>query len=165
MSKTIRNTLFTVAILTLTALGVEWNREIAKQQTPVAIGETVLAEFAGGEASSGQFNLEVKLSRTNVLLGQYQVVSVQTLPFAQLDIALIKPDGTFDQEQTVRAVADELGRYSQRFRLDDFHALGRFELMIKARSGDQSAASRAVFTLQTWDRPAAKEEILHPILP
>jgi len=165
MSKTIRNTLFTALILVLTGLGVSWNEDIARQKTPVAIGETVLAEFSAAELASGDLSLEVDLSRQTILLGQYQVVTIQTLPFADLDLALRLPDGQFDASQTTRKTADELGRYRWRFQVDDFQSIGRMEVLVKAGLGAQRAAIRQAFVVQTWNLAAPKEEFVYPILP
>lgn len=165
MSKTIRNTLFTALLLTLTALGVNWNEEIARQATPVAIGQAVLAEFSGGEQSNGDLNLEIQLSRPTVLLGQYQVVSIQTVPFAELDLALLNSDGLFDAKLTRHATADELGAYRWRFQQNDFAAVGLVSVLVRARAGDQLAASRATFTLQTWSIGQQREEFRYPLLP
>lgn len=165
MSKSIRNTFFTIIALVLTGLGVSWNEEVARQRTPVAIGETVLAEFAGQERSAGDFRLDVELSRSQVLLGQFQVVSIRALPFAELDLALRYQDGTYSGGQSRRVAADELGRYTWRFQVDDFKAIGPVEVLVKATAGEQSAAQRTVFSVQTWSKSAPTEEFTYPLLP
>lgn len=165
MSKTLRNTLFTALLLGLTGLGVSWNEEIARERTPIAIGETVLAEFSGQEQSTGNMKLEVELSRAAVLLGQYQVVTIETLPFADLDLALQKADGQFVVEQTLRSTADELGRYQWRFRVNDFGSVGPLQALVRASLGDKSAARRSSFVVQTWNEAKQREEFLHPIVP
>lgn len=151
--------------LVLTGLGVSWNEDIARQRTPVAIGETVLAEFSGQEQSTGDFTLETDISRTQVLLGQYQVVTIRTVPFAELDLALRNQDGVFQAEHNRHVTADELGRYTWRFQVDDFRSLGTVEVLVKATAGKLSAARRVVFTVQTWSKSNQSEEFSYPLVP
>ncbi len=165
MSKSIRNTVFTAALLALTGFGVSWNEEVARQQTPVAIGQSVLAEFSGREQTTGTLQLETELSRDTVLLGQYQVVTIRTAPFAELDLALQRPTGEFDTHLTRQAEADELGVYRWRFLINDFELVGSPIVLVKAGAGDQYAASRRSFTVQTWSSAEPMEEARHPIIP
>lgn len=165
MSKSIRNTVFTSILLVLTGLGVSWNEVVALQRTPVAIGQSVLAEFSGGERTVGSFQLNVEISRQEMLLGQTQVVTIQTLPFADLDLVLKKNDGTFDEQLTTHVSADELGRYSWQFRLNDFRSVGTLEVIVKAILGVETSAARKIFTLQTWNNSESREEFFYPILP
>lgn len=165
MSKSIRNTFFTIIALVLTGLGVTWNEEVARQRTPVAIGQTVLAEFAGQEQSTGDFRLDVDLSRSQVLLGQFQVISIRAVPFAELDLALRYQDGTYGGGHSRHVAADELGRFTWRIQVDDFKAIGPVEVLVKATAGDQSAARRTVFSVQTWSKSTSTEEFTYPLIP
>lgn len=165
MPKSIRNTLFTAVLLALTGFGVSWNEEIARQQTPVAIGQSVLAEFSGREQTAGSLRLDTELSRDTVLLGQYQVVTIRTVPFAELDLALQRPTGEFDANLTRKAEADELGVYRWRFLVNDFGLVGSPIVLVKAKAGDEYAARRRSFVAQTWSSTNATEETRHPILP
>jgi hypothetical protein len=165
MSKSIRNTFFTIVALVLTGLGVSWNEEVARQRTPVAIGQTVLAEFAGQEQSAGDFRLELELSRSTVLLGQFQVVTLRALPYSDLELTVRYQDGSFASNLSRRVTADELGRYTWRFQVNDFKAIGPVEVLAKATAGDRTAARRTLFTVQTWSKSVTTEEFTYPLVP
>lgn len=165
MSKSIRNTFFTAILLVLTGLGVSWNEEVARQRNPVAIGEIVLAEFSAGEQATGDIKLDIELSRSQALLGQTQVVTINTLPFTDLNLAVRLPDGSFDDNLTRRVSADELGRYNWLLPLSDFKMAGQIEVFVMADLKGQTAASRKTFSVQTWQVDKLREEFLYPLVP
>lgn len=43
MSKTIRNTLFTAVVISLTYVGISWNKSVVTHRQPVATGSITLA--------------------------------------------------------------------------------------------------------------------------
>ena len=130
MSRVIRNTFFTIVALIMTTVGLEWNKDTAKQNDPVTISQAVLAsQLETKEATEDQvFPLEISFSRQVVRLGQYQVVTFRTVPRAKLDIVTQYPNGSINNSQTLRAVADENGVFTQKYKLDNFRFLGVFHV-------------------------------------
>jgi hypothetical protein len=162
-AKAVRNTVFTVAVLALTAVGVQWNEQVAGHRRPVAVNQAVLAQAVNVR---DDFPLKLELSRDVVRLGQVQVVSVETSPFADLEIIATGPDGSSDRAETFATTADETGRFSFRFKLDDFRDLGSFTLTVKARLGNGTSYEQKSFMVETWQPDSAKnEEYTHQLLP
>lgn len=144
MSKTVRNSIFTTFVVLLTAVGLNWNKQIAHQANPVAIGQSVLASDVKDAAIN--FPLSVKFSRPRLELGQTQQLIVKTAPAATLDIATVYPDGSVVNDQTLRTTADDQGRYTLRFTVDSFRDLGRFQTVVVVTTvGGQKAKASSTF--------------------
>lgn len=167
LTKTVRNTIFTIIVVILTGLGVVWNKNSIDRQKPVAIGQTVLADVSATGSAQDDFPLHVELSRSVVRLGQYQVVSISTQPFAELNIVTSGSNNRYERPETFRTTADETGKYVFRFRLDDFHDLGQFELVVQAKLADQRASAKQVFELKSWaeKEKVSEEKFLYPLVP
>jgi len=163
MNKTIRNTVFTFVALGLTALGVTWNQEIIAARSPIAIGTSVLA---GSDELARDFPLTLTLSREVVRLGQYQVVTIRTQPFANLDVVTVDPTGSHSREETFQTTADETGRYAFRFQVNNFRELGTFQVFVRATLGTAVAEAKDTFVVETWnpEKPAT-DEFSYPLLP
>lgn len=170
MAKSIRNTLFTAVILSLTALGLSWNRQaIGRYQPPFTTSPAALA-FTSVTETSQTFPLALEFSRPQLKLGQYQLLQVTTVANAQLEIVTIYPDGSQSNPQTLVGSADAQGRYRLRFQLDDFHLLGKFLTTVRAISNGQVAQTNAQFSLETWalDNPESLDDTnyyVYPLLP
>jgi len=170
MGKLIRNTLFTATVLSLTALGLGWNRgSVGVKRDPAQIDQAVLASSVLNQ-NQQDFPLQLAWSRQPLKLGQYQVLTITTVPQAELEIVTIYPDGRSNNPQTQTAVADQDGQYQLRFQLDDFRLLGRFYTYVTAVSGGRVSAANNQFDLETWglagDTPTAPASAyVHPLLP
>ena len=172
MSRVIRNTFFTIVVLIMTTVGLEWNKDIAKQNDPVTISQAVLAsQLEIKEATEDQvFPLEISFSRQVVRLGQYQVVTFRTVPRAKLDIVTQYPNGSINNSQTLRAVADENGVFTQKYKLDNFRFLGVFHVSAIATIKNRTNTVLEKFVLQTWvkNQPGLEEDITnyqYPLIP
>ena len=166
MPKMVRNSIFTLIVLVLTALGLSWNKNIARNGDPVQISSTVLS--AEATKTKQAFPLAVEFAQTRVKLGQTQEMKITTVPNARLEIVTVYPNGSVNNAQTLRATADETGRYRLKFKLDDFSYLGVFETRVLARSGNQESQGSARFALQTWtpDNKAVSEDgYIYPLVP
>lgn len=166
MSKVVRNTVFTLVILALTAFGLGWNKQKLQKTDPVRISQNVLSSVESDDEQP--FKLELKFDRSHVKLGQYQEMSIQTEPFAELEIVTVYPNGSINNPQTLRATASETGQYANKFKLTDFAHLGVFETVVRATLGDKSAKTTGRFALQTWiqaDKALGNDEYIYPILP
>jgi len=166
MSKLVRNAIFTVIVLGLTAVGLSWTRHVTQKNDPVQISETVLS---AAQASVEQpFPLSVQFVRSHLNLGQFQTLQLTTVPNAVLRIVTVYPSGQVNNPQTLMATSDETGRYSLRFKLDDFSLLGAFETKVIAQSGGQQAEAIGRFALQaaaTPDKAISSDGYLYPLVP
>lgn len=166
MSKLVRNSIFTLIVLALTAVGLSWNKKIVRNGDPVQISSTVLS--TQNLEANQPFPLSVEFAQPRLKLGQYQQMRILTVPNAKLEIVTVYPNGSIDNPQTLRATADETGRYTLKFKLDDFALLGLFETRVLARSNNKEAQSLARFALQTWtpDETALdKVGYVYPLVP
>ena len=163
MAKLVRNTVFTIVVLALTAVGLNWNKSVVRNDDPIHISDTVLSSFSN--ESQHMFPLTIKFGQTNLKLGQYQDMEIFTQANALLQIVTIYPDGSIDNSQTRRAAADETGRYSMKFRLDDFTQLGVFQTKILAQSGNQESQTSGSFVLRHWAEPNKVLENYAPSYP
>ncbi|MEX0594585.1 MAG: hypothetical protein WD157_00600 [Patescibacteria group bacterium] len=151
MSRTIRNTFFTIVALILTTIGLGWNKDIAKENDPVTISQAVLASQTDASSTKEQpFPLKIEFSRQVVRLGQTQVVTINTLANAQLDIVTQYPNGSINNSQTLKAKADSNGQFIQKYKLDDFHFLGVFHVSVVATTKNRTSTDLEKFVLQTW---------------
>lgn len=149
MAKTIRNTLFTLVVLSLTAVGINWSRQTNQRQTQLAVGRAALA---GLTISAGDllrdFPLEVSLKPV-IDLGQNQTIAIRTQPFADLEILIIAADGQPNSNISQKAVADELGLSTYTFKSSDFHQLGIFQVLVTADLGSSRSQEQDQFIVQT----------------
>lgn len=167
MMKLVRNTLFTIVALGLTTLGLHWNKEIARQHDPLAIGRSVLAS-QNLDTADQVFPLSISFSRPVMKLGQTQEMTIQTVPFAQLDVAVNFPDGSIFSEQTRRVVADQAGKFQVRFKINDFQHLGVAKAAVVAISNTKSSEATQVFAIQPWSADTTDESddrYVHPLVP
>lgn len=172
MSRALRNTFFTIAALVMTTIGLSWNEDTIKSRDPLAISQAVLAsQPEQPEAETPQpFELKIEFSRQVVRLGQTQTVTIATVPGADLEIITQYPNGSINNSQTLKAKADENGRFIQRYKMDDFHFLGVFHVSVLATIENRTATALEKFILQTWisSAPELTEEITsyrYPLLP
>ncbi len=166
MVKLVRNTVFTIVVLSLTAFGLSWNKSIVRNRDPVQISATVLS--AVSDSDKQVFPLSLKFARTHVKLGQYQEIIITTLAHAELQIVTVYPNGSLNNPQTLRAIADETGHYRLKFKLDDFAFLGVFQTKVLARSGNQESQVSGRFALQTWieaDKYFGQNSYIYPLVP
>lgn len=167
MPKHIRNSIFTVVALSLTAFGLSWNQQISKQKDPVFISSSVLSENLTKE-NEQPFPLKLDIARTHVKLGQYQEYKISTQPGAELEIVTVYPSGSINNPQTLQATTDETGSYSLKFKLDNFTHLGIFQIKVVAHLGSQSSQASGRFALQTWiqsDKTFSTNDYIYPLLP
>ncbi len=171
MSRTLRNTFFTIVALILTTLGLNWNREITVQRDPVTISEAVLAsQNEASQTEEQPFPLAITFSREVVRLGQSQTVTFTTVPGAELEIVTQYPNGSVNNSQTLKMTVDGSGSYVQKYKLDDFHFLGVFHVTAVAYTNNRTATASEKFVLQTWTKssPAALDEVTnyrYPLVP
>jgi len=166
MPKLVRNSIFTLVILALTALGLNWNKSIVLRSDPVQISDTVLS--ADVSRTKQPFLLEVEFAQERLKLGQTQEMRITTTANAQLEIVTVYPNGSVNNPQTLRATSDETGRYKLKFKLDDFSYLGVVETRVVARSNNQKSQSLARFALQSWtpdDRAVSQDGYVYPLVP
>jgi hypothetical protein len=162
----VRNSVFTLVILALTAVGLNWNKNIVRHSDPVQISNTVLS--AETVRSSQPFPLTIEFDQPHVKLGQTQEMKISTIANASLEIATVYPDGSVSNAQTLQATADETGHYKLKFKLDDFSYLGVFETRVIARSNNEKSQSSARFALQSWtpeDKAASNDGYVYPLVP
>lgn len=148
MLKLARNTVFTIIILILAAVGLNWSRQVSLSTDPVQISQTVLSAAANSNAQN--FPLTVTFIKPRLTIGQTQELQIATVPQATLAILTIYPNGSVSNPQTLTAKTDETGHYSLKFKLDDFANLGVFETKVVATSGAQQATSSSRFAVQTY---------------
>ncbi|MDP3992718.1 MAG: hypothetical protein Q8Q05_00665 [bacterium] len=166
MSKLVRNSIFTLVVLALTALGLSWNKQIVRHADPVQISNTVLS--AESTNVNQPFLLKVEFAKLHLKLGQTQEMKISTVPNATLEIVTVYPNGSVNHGQTLRATADETGRYRMKFKLDDFGYLGVFETRVLAQANNQEARSSARFALQSWtpdDSSISTDGYVYPLVP
>jgi len=166
MSKMVRNSIFTLIILALTAVGLNWNKNIVRHSDPVQISSTVLS--AETTITKQAFPLLVEFAQPRVKLGQTQEMKITTVPNATLEIVTVYPDGSVNNAQTLRAAADETGRFKIKFKLDDFSYLGVFETRVLAHSNGQESRSSARFALHSWapeNKAVSEDGYVYPLLP
>ncbi|MEX1051872.1 MAG: hypothetical protein WEC83_00585 [Patescibacteria group bacterium] len=162
MSRTLRNTFFTIVVLILTTLGLSWNRETAAQHDPVTISQAVLASRVENSAAQEQlFPLTINFTRQVVRLGQSQTITFTTVPGAQLEIVTQYPNGSVNNSQTVKVTVDDTGSFVQKYKLDDFHFLGVFHVSAVAYTENRTATASEKFVLQTWTK--ASSELLDEV--
>lgn len=162
----VRNSIFTLIILALTAVGLNWNKSIARHSDPVQISSTVLSSET--VETKQAFTLKVEFAQPRVKLGQVQEMRVSTVPNATLEIVTVYPNGSVSNAQTLRATADETGRFKLKFKPDDFSILGVFETRVLAHSNNQESQSSARFALQTWtpdNKALIDDGYVYPLLP
>lgn len=169
MGKSIRNTLFTAVVLTLAALGISWNRQaVESKRPPINVSPAVLA-FDSLNQPDQSFPLKLEFSRPKLKLGQYQLLTINTEPNAQLEITTTYPDGSTDNPQTLVATSDENGQYQLRFQLNDFKLLGSFFTYVHSVNNGQTADTSGQFSLDTWaadETPAPSDTTyVYPLLP
>lgn len=165
MSKALRNTIFTLLALTLAAVGVNLNKSIAGRYQPISSEQAVLASRSTA-ADDQPFPLSINFAAEAVKLGQSQEIQFKTVPDAQLEIVTVYPDGTTNHPQTLKTTADSRGIFTLRFKLDDFHHLGLFQVSAVAVSGNKTASATAHFVLQTWGGDTAPTtEYQYPLVP
>ncbi|OGD63085.1 hypothetical protein A3A71_03815 [Candidatus Berkelbacteria bacterium RIFCSPLOWO2_01_FULL_50_28] len=166
MGKAIRNTFFTVLVIASTAAAVGWDRQQTRNNDPIVISERVLTSPVTTEESLS-LPLTLRLTRPYVKLGQIQSILVKTVPFARLKVVVINPDGRVNSTQTVQAAADELGEYVSRFKLNDFHDLGVFQVVVEANLDTQVSRVKANFVLQSWTDPIEPQDAgyIYPLVP
>ena len=166
MSKLVRNSIFTLAILALTAVALSWNKSVGRRSDPVQISNTVLS--AESVKTKQPFPLAVEFAESRLKLGQPQVMKIKTVANAKLEIVTVYPNGRIENAQTVRATADETGQYTMKFRIDDFAYLGIIESRVLARSNNRESQSLARFALQSWspDHDSTSQDgYVYPLVP
>lgn len=166
MGKVIRNTIFTLIALGLTAIGLGWTHKISNLNNPVQISSLVLS---ASKSAHQAFPLTLEFARSYVKLGQYQELTVSTLPNAELEIVTVYPNGSINNPQTLNATADETGKYSMKFKLDDFAYLGVFETKVLARANNSQSQTTGRFAVQTWNQANngldSSSGYVYPLLP
>lgn len=171
MSKTVRNTLFTLTMLGLTTFGLEWNKEVAAERDPVAIGRAVLASQPSQLSIDDQvFPLQIDFSKPVIKLGQAQQVAITTAPYATLAIVIVYPNESIVPPEARQAQADASGHYSFQFHLDDFRLLGSVTVSVVATVDTKTTEASQTFSLQSWlatDEIETPEErtYSHPLIP
>src|SRR6476620_8264320 len=123
MWKIVRNTIFTAAVVALTALGLQWHSRVAHSQSFVAAGTTVLAGQTFN-STSPDFPLTVSFNSDRVRLGQSETVTITTLPGASLDVVTQYADSSTNNPSTFQGKADGDGTRVFNVTIDDFHNLG-----------------------------------------
>lgn len=166
MLKIVRNTAFTALALVLTAVGLNWNQEIARERDPVAISQAVLAKKE--VAANSDLPLEVEISRPNIKLNQYQTITIKTAPRSSLEIITVYPNGSINNPQTLTTVTDNNGHYELRFKLDNWHYLGLFRVIVTVQANSKTSRVERQFVLQTWSEPQrdlTQPPYIYPLLP
>ncbi len=166
MFKIVRNTLFTIAVVALTALGLRWHSQVAKSQSFVTAGATVLA----GEtfnSDSPNFPLTISFNSPQVRLGQAETVTITTLPGVHLDVVTQYPDGSTNHDDTFQEVTSSSGSQSFTITIGDFHNLGLVRISAVATSGTKSSQAIGQFQVTPWEMPTAVQTggYVYPLVP
>lgn len=168
MFKATRNTVFTIAAVGLTAFGLSWNNDIQQSRRPLSAERAVLAAKSLADEAEPVFPLEVTFDKPIVKLGQYQELTIKTVPDAELDIVTLYPNGSVNNNQTLKTQADSQGRYQIQFKLSDFYFLGLFQTTVIARTGNKTAEATGRFILQTWvdtGKSVPSNDYVYPLVP
>lgn len=166
MLKVVRNTAFTILALGLTSAGLGWNKNIAANQLPLGSQQAVLAAQLRDDETPA-FPVNLTFASNAVRLGQFQEITITTVPEARLDIVTTYPDSSNNHPQTLSAMADQQGNYQLRFKLDDWHNLGLFTVSVIAATGNKIAHTSGRFVLQTWAEksPNQDKNYVYPLVP
>ncbi|HUD20578.1 MAG TPA: hypothetical protein VMQ44_00725 [Candidatus Saccharimonadales bacterium] len=169
MVKGIRNTCFTLIAVGLTAIGLSWNRPSVQGLQPLINQSVVAADHQ--TTLDVSIPLTITLARPVVKVGQYQTVTIQTVPNANLEIDTIYPNSSLNDPQIIRTVSDGNGKYSYQYQLSSLDYLGVFSTVVNADLGGRSAAQTAKFVFQKWgvkETPpldATSGEYIFPLVP
>ncbi|MBI4948335.1 hypothetical protein HY844_02155 [Candidatus Berkelbacteria bacterium] len=166
MIRVIRNTVFTILVIWLSALGIKLNHN-AQTKEPTSLEKSVLAASNFADNEDKTFELEVNLENEAVKLGQVQTANIKTLPNAQLEIVVLLPTNEISSEFSTTATADSSGNYQHKIKLSNFKYLGLIQVTVVARVGNKSSEDTARYVLQAWSLPQSviTEEYSHPLIP
>jgi hypothetical protein len=140
MYKTIRDAVFTVIMLVLTAIGLNWNTTALQKQEPSIVSQSVLNAHA-----STTFPIDISFAQASVNLGQEQKINLATNANSQLKIMVEYADGTV--AQAFQASANNDGTYALNFSGNNFREVGVVVVMIVAKSGNQTSQVESEFNL------------------
>lgn len=165
MWKIVRNSVFTVAVVALTAFGLKWNKSVTASFNPFSLNQTVAASQSSLPIQTS-FPLTLTLSAPQIRLGQTQTVSIATVPNAELEIVTQYPDGSINHPQSLHAVADGGGNYTLNIAVDDFHNLGAFRVSVVAISATKTAEAVSNFVVTSWQpTDSSQPHYLYPLVP
>lgn len=163
--KIIRNTTFTVVVLVLTALALNWNHDIVKQHR---------AELAKGNivaATSSVVNpflpLEITQNSTQIRIGQTYTATISSRVGAQVKVALKSSQkGGLILERTTQI--DKTGKYVFLQKMEDYNFLGRVEVEVTSTLDSLTSTKTDSFLLDTWGRSLTEEippTYVYPLVP
>lgn len=140
MNKVVRNTVFTIILLVLTGLGLNWNTALLAKDQPLSIEKSVVSA-----QTTGSFNVGVTFNKSSVTLGQNQTISIVTEPNANLKIVVQYAGGIVDEAFTARTNPD--GSYIFGFTENNFRNTGVVIVKVLATSDKQTSQGEAEFNL------------------
>lgn len=159
MSKTIRNTFFTISILVLTSVGLKWHKAVGASQADPALSPSLLAGAQSGLTPA--FAVTADYLRPIVELGQTQLLTITTVPGSVVEVTTRTTDGQVVHALTKR-VTSQTGLVTLRTKLTKFDELGPITTIIRATNGGQAV----VQTLRFQTVAAAQNDHhRYPLLP
>lgn len=156
MWKTVRNTAFTVVVLLLTSLGLRWHSRVARSQSFVVAGATVLAGQTFNSATP-DFPLKINFNSPQVRLGQAETVTITTLPGAKLDVVTQYPDGSVTHPATFQMSVGGGGSQTFTVLIDDFHNLGLVRISAVATIGTKTTQTIGQYQVTPWELPTSDQ--------
>lgn len=166
MLAAIRNTFLTALALVASVIGVGWNRQTVQQDQPALVSQRVRSALTSGVRN--QLPLTLTLTASTLRLGDWQEITVLTAPSAEVELAIVYPDGRSDRPPTARAQASPTGQFTTRFQLNDWRQLGVFQVIVIASAGARQAKAKASFVLDPLVSHAGRdrgERYTYPIVP
>jgi len=171
MKKAIRNTVFTVIAVSLTATSISWNKKVQGSQ-PIRerLSETTAVLAVQETPAAEAFAFKLSVAKPYLKLNQSQVVTIETLPNTQLEIVVSYPNGSVNNSLTRTVNSDEKGQYRFDFKLSDFRFLGLFQISVTATNEDKVQTKTSRFILQRWidaegNLPSDEQNYLFPLEP
>ncbi|MEK7548374.1 MAG: hypothetical protein AAB499_00545 [Patescibacteria group bacterium] len=165
MLAAIRNTFLTGLALVATVYGVGWNQQALRYNGPEKVSQRVRASLTS--AIRNQLPLRLTLSDSTIRLGDWQEITVSTSPLAEVELALVYPDGRSDRPPTANGQASANGRWQTKVKLDDWRQLGVFRVLVVARLNNRQSQASASFVLEPLpsDLQPGREKYIYPLVP
>lgn len=170
MIKAIRNTLFTLIAVGLTAMGLSWNRGYVEGREPLLPDNPIISTEKSTDLDI-TIPLTVTVKRPIVKVNQFQEIEIATAPGAVLEVITTYPNGSINNPQTMNVVADSSGKYVYKYKLENVEYLGKFETQVNATLDGKTASVTKRFLFQKWGKtetPLPDEltgQYYYPIVP
>jgi len=166
-SKSIRNTAFTLIILVLTAVGLEWNNQVVKnRRAELAANSSVVS--SSNSKNSSSVSLEITIDKPQIKVSETFELTILTNPNAALEISLFSPKPDVTPIRTT-AQADGDGKYVYIYQMNDYNFLGRVVVEAVATSNKKSTTITDTFLLDTWGTSLTESipqfKYIYPLVP